>query len=117
MKLNNRRKSHSSNRRKTAGKRMKIMKKKNRVGIDSLSKLAKLHPVNTAFIKSRRGELGLTLLQAAKLAGMSTLVQWHKVEAGKGDPRASTLMRMATALKCKPGDLLNWNEWKAVQNG
>lgn len=67
--------------------------------------------MRTDWIKARRNRLGLTLTEAARRAGMNNHVQWAKVENGTlRDPRLTTLLRMAKALRCNPMELLNWRK-------
>jgi transcriptional regulator with XRE-family HTH domain len=58
-------------------------------------------------IRARREALGLSLSEAAGRAGMRARAQWHDLESDKvGDPRASTLLRVASALGCSVDELL-----------
>lgn len=58
-------------------------------------------------IKRLREERGLTMEQAAKLAGLPSRQRWNDLEAGrKPDIRVSTLEAVAKALGVKPADLL-----------
>jgi len=53
-------------------------------------------------IKERRQKLGLTQQELSELSGIprSYLVQ---IENGKNDPKASTLIKIADALRVNPG--------------
>lgn len=83
------------------------MKKKKIFRAKSVSHKAKLSTVRNEYIRQRREQLGLTLKEAATRAGMSTLIQWQKVESGTTtDPQVSTLLRMAAALRLSPASLL-----------
>jgi len=90
------------------------VKRKRKKPIDKVTRKGNIRPVRIDWIKARRKRMGLTLAQAAERAGMSNAIQWHKVESGTiSDPKASTLLRIAKALRCNPIELLNWREWKA----
>ena len=60
------------------------------------------------YIRSRREALGLSLADAAKLAGWGkNRGHWFDIESGrKPNPTLKTLVQMAAALKCKPGKLI-----------
>ena len=59
-------------------------------------------------IRQKREALGLTLVQAAKAAGMNGKQAWHAIEAGTNkNVTLATLKAMARVLKCKAGDLID----------
>lgn len=90
---------------------MKKTSKKSRKASTDITSWGNIRPVRIEWIKARRKQLGLTLAEAAKRAGMSNPIQWHKVESGKfRDPRMTTILRMAKALRCKPMELVNWRQ-------
>lgn len=63
--------------------------------------------VNTALIKAKRLQLGLTMDAAAKLAGFPGRGRWNQIENGaRADPRVSTLYGVSQALGCTIEDLL-----------
>jgi transcriptional regulator with XRE-family HTH domain len=57
-------------------------------------------------VRARREALTLTQGEAAKRAGFETYQQWARLEQENRDPRASTLAKIAHALRCKIEDLL-----------
>jgi transcriptional regulator with XRE-family HTH domain len=61
-------------------------------------------------IRSRRERLGLSLTEAAKLAGFRSRQHWHAVErsaaGGKSNVTLGTLNAIAKALDCRAKDLL-----------
>jgi transcriptional regulator with XRE-family HTH domain len=90
------------------------MKRKRKKTVERCTRQGTIRPVRIDWIKARRKRMGLTLAEAARRAGMSNHIQWHKVESGSiTDPKASTLLRIAKALRCNPIELLNWKEWKS----
>jgi ribosome-binding protein aMBF1 (putative translation factor) len=60
---------------------------------------------NNVFLRQRREELGLsqTALAAKIKSKHSNVSQW---ENGKHCPNPTTRTKLATALKCKPGDFV-----------
>jgi len=58
-----------------------------------------------SLLRKRRQQIPLTQEELAHRAGLSpsTVI---KIEAGRQQPRPSTVRKLATALKLKPGDLL-----------
>lgn len=63
--------------------------------------------LDTKAMKARRTKLGLTMQQAAEAAGLGSKQAWNNIEnGGKTNVELDTLGRIATALKCKPKDLL-----------
>lgn len=63
--------------------------------------------VKTEEIKRRRERLGLTMAEAAKLAGWKTQQAWSGVERGtRPDPQVSTVIRVASVLRCRVDDLV-----------
>lgn len=66
--------------------------------------------INRAEIKRRRLARKFSLRQAANLAGMHDMYpaqRWKKIEDGTGDLETKTLIRVAKALGCQIGDLVN----------
>jgi DNA-binding Xre family transcriptional regulator len=60
-------------------------------------------------IVRRREAMGLTLRQAAKLAGWNTLTSWQHVEKELYDnPRIETLARICRVLKCRIDDITEY---------
>jgi transcriptional regulator with XRE-family HTH domain len=65
--------------------------------------------LNLDYIRTRRDSLGLSLADAAQLAGWGEKARgnWYDIESGrKPNPTLKTLVEMAVALKCKPGKLI-----------
>ncbi len=66
--------------------------------------------LNTTAIRSRREKLGLTLEQAAKLAGFKSRQHWYSVETGATGGQSGvtlgTLNAIAKALQCDAKELL-----------
>jgi DNA-binding Xre family transcriptional regulator len=63
--------------------------------------------LNITEIERRRVELKLTQDAAAQAGGFSHRQQWNAIEGGRKDTiTLETLARLATALKCKPAELL-----------
>jgi len=56
-------------------------------------------------LRSARKRLGLTQEQVAERSGVHP-TEISRIEAGKRDPRASTLERLAKAVEIPPGQLL-----------
>lgn len=56
-------------------------------------------------LRDARKRLGLTQEQVAERSGVHP-TEISRIEAGKRDPRASTLQRLAQAVEMRPGDLL-----------
>lgn len=56
-------------------------------------------------IRRRRKGLGLTLAELAERSGL-TANYIGTIEAGQRDPSTNTLLALAKALGCPPGDLL-----------
>lgn len=61
-------------------------------------------------IKKRREELGLSQSELANKVGYTSRTSIAKIEAGKIDIPRSKIESFATALHCKPSDLLGWDE-------
>ena len=57
-------------------------------------------------IRARRVKLGLTQEQAGKRSGMRR-TQWLTLERITADPRLSTLRRVAEAMECTVGELVD----------
>jgi transcriptional regulator with XRE-family HTH domain len=57
-------------------------------------------------LRAARAKLELTQEQVAERSGVHP-TEVSRIEAGKRDPRISTLRRLARALEVPPGDLLN----------
>lgn len=63
--------------------------------------------VNLREIKRRRVAKGLSLSDAATLAGWKAAQQWANIEYGRRtDPSIKTMVAVAKALGCKVDDLL-----------
>ena len=58
-----------------------------------------------ANLRAARKELGLSQEQVAERSGVHA-TEVSRIEAGKRDPRVSTVERLAAAVKLKPGQLL-----------
>jgi len=58
-----------------------------------------------ANLRSARTQLGMSQEQVADLSGVHA-TEVSRIEAGKRDPRVSTVERLAKAVKMKPGQLL-----------
>ncbi len=56
-------------------------------------------------LRAARKRLGLTQEQVAERSGVQA-GEISRIEAGKRDPRVSTLERLAKAVELKPGQLL-----------
>jgi transcriptional regulator with XRE-family HTH domain len=56
-------------------------------------------------LRRARNQLGLTQEQVAERSGVHA-TEVSRIEAGKRDPRISTLERLAKAVDVSPGDLL-----------
>ena len=57
--------------------------------------------LNSNFIRARRQELGLTQVEAARLAGMAQ-PRWAELENGRrANPRLEWLEKIAKILRCK----------------
>lgn len=56
-------------------------------------------------LRDARKRLGLTQEEVAERSGVHP-TEISRIEAGKRDPRASTLLRLAQALEVPPGRLL-----------
>lgn len=68
----------------------------------------KLGHIRRSLIRALREEHGLTQGQAAELAGIGSKQRWCNIERGSngfGVCRV-TLEKIATILKCMPGDLI-----------
>lgn len=64
-------------------------------------------PLDIREIKRRREEMGLSMEQAGKLAGIGGRQNWYRIESGnRTDVALSTLEKLARALQCRPQDLL-----------
>jgi transcriptional regulator with XRE-family HTH domain len=57
-------------------------------------------------LRKARKRLGLTQEEVARRSGVHA-TEVSRIEAGKRDPRVSTLKRLAKAVKVKPGRLLD----------
>ncbi len=57
-------------------------------------------------LRAARAKLELTQEQVAERSGVHP-TEVSRIEAGKRDPRISTLRRLARALEVPPGDLLD----------
>jgi transcriptional regulator with XRE-family HTH domain len=56
-------------------------------------------------LREARKQLGLSQEQVAERSGVHA-TEVSRIEAGKRDPRVSTVERLAAAVKVKPGQLL-----------
>jgi transcriptional regulator with XRE-family HTH domain len=56
-------------------------------------------------VRENRAKLGLSQEQVADRSGVHA-TEVSRIEAGKRDPRVSTVERLAKALQMKPGQLL-----------
>lgn len=59
-----------------------------------------------ANLRQARQQLGMSQEQVAELSGVHA-TEVSRIEAGKRDPRVSTVERLARAVKLKPGQLLD----------
>lgn len=59
-----------------------------------------------ANLRRARKELGMSQEQVAELSGVHA-TEVSRIEAGKRDPRVSTVERLAKAVQLKPGQLLD----------
>jgi transcriptional regulator with XRE-family HTH domain len=57
-------------------------------------------------LRAARKKLGLTQEQVAERSGVQA-GEVSRIEAGKRDPRVSTLERLAKAVEAKPGELID----------
>lgn len=57
-------------------------------------------------LRDARKKLGLTQEQVAERSGVHP-TEVSRIEAGKRDPRVSTLKRLAEAVEVKPGQLVD----------
>jgi transcriptional regulator with XRE-family HTH domain len=57
-------------------------------------------------LRDARERLGLTQEQVAERSGVQA-GEVSRIEAGKRDPRVSTLEKLAAAVELKPGQLLD----------
>jgi transcriptional regulator with XRE-family HTH domain len=57
-------------------------------------------------LREARERLGLTQEQVAQRSGVHS-TEVSRIEAGKRDPKVSTLERLAKAVEVKPGRLLD----------
>lgn len=57
-------------------------------------------------LRQARQQLGMSQEQVAELSGVHA-TEVSRIEAGKRDPRVSTVERLARAVKLKPGQLLD----------
>lgn len=57
-------------------------------------------------LRSARKKLGLSQEQVAERSGVHA-TEVSRIEAGKRDPRVTTVERLANAVEVKPGDLLD----------
>lgn len=58
-----------------------------------------------ANLRSARTQLGMSQEQVADRSGVHA-TEVSRIEAGKRDPRVSTVERLAKAVKMRPGQLL-----------
>ena len=58
-----------------------------------------------ANLRTARKQIGLSQEQVAERSGVHA-TEVSRIEAGKRDPRVSTVERLARAVKVKPGQLL-----------
>jgi transcriptional regulator with XRE-family HTH domain len=58
-----------------------------------------------ANLRSARKKLGMSQEQVSERSGVHA-TEVSRIEAGKRDPRVSTVERLAKAVKVKPGKLL-----------
>jgi transcriptional regulator with XRE-family HTH domain len=56
-------------------------------------------------LRAARSKLGLSQEQVAERSGVHA-TEVSRIESGKRDPRASTIERLAKAVKVNPGELL-----------
>jgi transcriptional regulator with XRE-family HTH domain len=56
-------------------------------------------------LRDARKRLGLTQEEVGERSGVHP-TEVSRIEAGKRDPRISTLLRLARALEVRPGELL-----------
>ena len=63
----------------------------------------------TSAIRSRRLECGLTQAAVADRSGLD-IRTIRRAETGEADPRSTTLILLAAALRCRPGDLRGGND-------
>ena len=61
--------------------------------------------INTAFVKVRRNEMGLTMRVAAGKADISTK-HWCNIENERAHPTIVVVVRMANVLKCRPDEFM-----------
>ncbi len=68
----------------------------------------KLGQLRRLLIRSLREEHGLTQARAAELAGIGSKQRWCNIERGNNGFGVcrNTLEKIATVLKCTPGDLI-----------
>jgi transcriptional regulator with XRE-family HTH domain len=59
-----------------------------------------------ARLRAAREHLGLTQEEVAQRSGVH-VTEVSRIEAGKRDPKISTLRRLAKAVEVKPGELLD----------
>lgn len=57
-------------------------------------------------LRDARKRLGLTQEEVAERSGVHP-TEVSRIEAGKRDPRISTVLRLARALEVRPGELLD----------
>jgi transcriptional regulator with XRE-family HTH domain len=63
--------------------------------------------IDYAKIKSLREKRGLSLMDAARAAGLKSRQEWHQIETGERDnATVATLEKVARALGVKAKDLL-----------
>jgi len=63
-------------------------------------------PAFGANLREARERLGLTQEQVAQRSGVHS-TEVSRIEAGKRDPKVSTVERLAKAVEVKPGRLLD----------
>lgn len=66
--------------------------------------MKKENKVNLNFIKERRLQLGLTLLEVAHALGLKNAGNYYKYESGEYQLSATMLPPLATVLDCKIDD-------------
>jgi transcriptional regulator with XRE-family HTH domain len=57
-------------------------------------------------LRAARERLGLTQEEVAQRSGVHA-TEVSRIEAGKRDPKVSTLLRLAKAVEVRPGQLLD----------
>jgi len=67
-------------------------------------------------LREWRNERGLSLRKLGAMAGVS-FVTLARIEAGKFDPRLSTLVKLCQALNVKIGELVNQPQHEGCKHG